>query len=196
MNVLRVSALAIAFSFAVTALATAQTPTKPAQNPPPKPHLSSRPPRLPRPEDPAAKLPKVILDAFRKAYPKAVIKNVAEEKENGKTTWEVESTDSGLARDLVYNPDGTVVDTEEEVAAASLPPAVTAALMAKFPKATITRAEKLIKGKAFTYELTIAGAEAVKSLELTAEGKIVPPAKKVGEKDENEDVVKKDVKKK
>ena len=198
MKVFRVSALAIACSFAVTALATAQTSTKPAQNPPPivkaAPVVKAAP--AVKVEDQIAKLPKVILDAFKKAYPKAVIKGVAEEKESGKTTWEVESTDSGMARDLVYNPDGTVVDIEEEVAAASLPPAVTAALKAKYPKATITKAEKLITGKTFVYELTIAGAGKVTSIELTADGKPVPAAKKPGDKDEKEDEVKKDVKKK
>jgi len=193
-----VSALAIACSFAVTALATAQTSTKPAQNPPPivkaAPVVKAAP--AVKVEDQIAKLPKVILDAFKKAYPKAVIKGVSEEKESGKTTWEVESTDSGMARDLVYNPDGTVVDIEEEVAAASLPPAVTAALKAKYPKATITKAEKLTTGKTFVYELTITGAGEVKSIELTADGKAVPAAKKPGDKDEKEDEVKKDVKKK
>jgi hypothetical protein len=192
MKLVRVSAFAVALAFAVTALATAQTSTKPAQNPPP----AAKAAPAAKAEDPAAKLPKAILDAFKKTYPKAVIKNVAEEKADGKTTWEVESTDSGLARDLVYNPDGTVVDIEEEVAAASLPSAVTAALKAKYPKAAITKAEKLTTGKTFVYELTITGAGEVKSIELTADGKAVPAAKKPGDKDEKEDEVKKDVKKK
>ena len=204
MKLVGVSALAIACSLAVTALATAQTSTKPPQNPPPAakaapvakaaPTVKAVP--LVKVEDQIAKLPKAILDAFKKAYPTAVIKNVAEEKESGKTTWEVESTDRGMARDLVYNPDGTVVDIEEEVAAASLPPAVTAALKAKYPKAIITKAEKLTTGKTFAYELTITGAGEVKSIELTADGKAVPAAKKPGDKDEKEDEVKKDVKKK
>ena len=198
MKLVRRAALAVALAFAVTALATAQTSTKPAQNPPPivkaAPVVKAAP--AVKVEDQIAKLPKVILDAFKKAYPKAVIKGVSEEKESGKTTWEVESTDSGMARDLVYNPDGTVVDIEEEVAAASLPSAVTAALKAKYPKATITKAEKLTTGKTFVYELTITGAGEVKSIELTADGKAVPAAKKPGDKDEKEDEVKKDVKKK
>jgi hypothetical protein len=190
-----VSALAVACFFTIAALATAQTTTKPVPNPAPaakaapvmKAAPAAKAAQAAKAQDQAAKLPKVILDAFKKAYPAAVIKNVAEEKDNGKITWEVESTDSGLARDLVYNPDGTVVDIEEEVAAASLPPAVTAALKAKFPKATITKAEKLMKGKTLTFEMAIAGAGSVKAIEITPEGKIVPPAAKAGEKDEKED---------
>jgi hypothetical protein len=192
MRLVRVSALAIALSFAVSALATAQTSAKPIQNQP----AAVKAAPVAKAEDPAAKLPKAVLDAFKKAYPKAVIKNAAEEKEDGKTTWEVESTDNGLARDLVYNPDGTVVEIEEEVAAASLPPAVGAAVKAQFPKATITKAEKLTKGNVSNFELTLTGAGTVKSVELTPEGKAVPPAKKDNDKEEKEDAVKKDVKKK
>jgi hypothetical protein len=181
-----VSAIVVACSFAVTALATAQT-AKPVQKPAPTVKAAA----AAKAEDPAAKLPKVILDAFKKAYPNAVIKGASEEKENGKTTWEVESTDNGLARDLIYNLDGTVAEFEEVVTAASLPPAVTAALKAKYPKATITKAEKLFKGKATTYEMAIAGAGAVRSIEITPEGKIVPPAKTAAEKDEKPVVKKK-----
>jgi len=192
MKLVRVSALAIACSFAIVSIAAAQTAAKPVQKPVP---VAKAAPAA-TVENPTAKLPKVILDAFTKAYPKAVIKNVAEEKENGKTTWEVESTDNGMARDPVYNPDGTVVDIEEEVAAASLPPAVTAALKAKHPKAIITKAEKLITGKTFVYELTIGGAGSVTSIELTADGKAVPPSKQDTAKEEKEDTPKPVVKKK
>jgi Putative beta-lactamase-inhibitor-like, PepSY-like len=137
--------------------------------------------------DPAATLPAPILGAFRTSYPNATIKNAAKETEGGKTVWEVESIDNGLARDLVYNPDGTVVEFEEQIDPAVLPAAVSGALKATYPKATITKAEKLMKGTVLTYELALKGA-AVKSVEITPEGKLVPAAK---EKDETEDAPKK-----
>ena len=172
---------AIVLSFVLPVLAQAQAQIKPSA----KPATAA--------EDPAAKLPKPILDAFKKAYPTAVIKGASKETEAGKVQWEVESTDHGLARDLVYNPDGSVVSIEEEVPAANLPPAVTAALKAKYPKATIKKAEKLMAGKTLTYELGIEGAGAVKSAEFTPEGKLVPakPAEKAEKEDDAKPVVKK-----
>ena len=184
MKLIRLFALVIACSLAVTALASAQGTTA-------RPAPAAKPPAAAKAEDPAAKLPKPILDAFKQAYPKAVIKGASSEKENGKIQWEVESTDNGLARDLVYNPDGTVVSIEEAIPAASLPAAVTAALKAKYPKATITKAEKLLKGKAITYEMAITGAGTAKSIEITPEGKIVPPAKEADEEKDEKPVVKK-----
>jgi hypothetical protein len=140
--------------------------------------------------DPAAKLPAPILAAFRTSYPNATVKHAAKETEDGKIVWEVESIDNGLARDLVYNPDGTVVEVEEQIQPASLPPAVSAALKATYPKATIAKAEKLTKGKTLTYEMALKGA-AVRSIEITPEGKIVPAAQAKNEKDEKEDAPKK-----
>jgi hypothetical protein len=141
--------------------------------------------------DPAAKLPAPILTAFRTSYPNATIKNVAKETEGGKTVWEVESIDNNLTRDIVYNPDGTIVDMEEECAIASLPAAVTDAVKAKYPKATITKAEKTTAGQRSWFELTLKGA-AVTSIELTPDGKPVPAAKEgKGERGEKEDAPRK-----
>lgn len=121
------------------------------------------------PRDAAAKLPAAVLSAFRQAYPTAEIKNVVQEREHGKTVWEVESLDAGLGRDLVFDATGTVLELEEEVPAMQVPAAVSAAAAAKYPKATISKAEKVTVGPSITYELTLKGA-AVRVLELTADG--------------------------
>jgi len=120
----------------------------------------------------APSAPAPILAAFKAAYPHATIKTAAEEKENGKVVWEVESTENGLGRDLVYTPDGTIVEIEEEVPSAQLPAPVTAAVKAQYPSARIVKGERVTRGATVTYELQLAGA-AKKSIELTPEGKPV-----------------------
>jgi hypothetical protein len=167
MKSFRILTLILALSLALAAPVAAQTATKPA----------AKPTQSVKAADPAAKLPAAVLAAFKQAYPKAIIKSASKEVDTGKTTWEVESTDGGLARDLVYNPDGTVVDIEEAVALETLPAVVTAAVKAQQPKATITKAEKLFRADKWTYELTLKGA-AKPSIELTPEGKVVPEARK------------------
>jgi hypothetical protein len=148
----------------VLALALAGAAAGAAQQPPPA-----------KPSKPAAApsaLPAPILAAFKAAYPHATIKAAAEEKEDGKVVWEVESTDNGLGRDLIYTPDGTVVEIEEEVPSAQLPAPVTAAVKAQYPAARIVKGEKLTRGATVSYELQLTGA-AKKSIELTPEGKPV-----------------------
>jgi hypothetical protein len=148
----------------ILALAFAGSVAGAAQQPPPA-----------KPSKPAAApsaLPAPILAAFKAAYPHATIKTAAEEKEDGKVVWEVESTDNGLGRDLLYTPDGTAVEIEEEVPSAQLPAPVTAAVKAQYPAARIVKGEKVTRGATVSYELQLAGA-ARKSIALTPEGKPV-----------------------
>lgn len=104
------------------------------------------------------RLPAAVADAFKKAYPDAVISASSKETENGKTVYEVESVDKGLNRDLVYAADGTVLECEEPIAEADIPAPVVAALRQLYPKATITKAEKTTKGQALQYDLALKGA--------------------------------------
>jgi len=124
--------------------------------------------------------PAAVEAAFTRAYPQATVKHVSKETENGRTQYEVESVDNGRERDLNYLADGTVVDVEEAVSASDVPPAVTAAVSARYPKATITRREKLTitKGHVVQYELGVTGAGAkVTELVLTPDGGWVSPKK-------------------
>jgi len=122
----------------------------------------------------AAKLPPAIEAAFRKAYPNATIKHVSKETENGKTLWEVESIDGGRARDLNYNADGTVAYYEEALTENEIPTAVTAAIKTRYPKATITRRERLYKDGAANYEFGLKGAGVSEAI-LTPDGTWVSP---------------------
>jgi hypothetical protein len=177
MKLARSVTLAIATLLVVVPFAAAQT-AKPAPAEKPAPAAQAA--------DPAAQLPAPILAAFKRSYPNATIKNAAKETEDGKTVWEVESLDNNLARDLVYNPDGTVVEVEEEVAVAAVPPVVADAVKSKYPKATVTKAEKKTAGKVVTYEFALKGAKDA-SIELTPDGKIVPAKKEKDEKDEDDE---------
>jgi len=177
MKTTRIVPFMLAALFVIAPLAMAQT-AKPVPAPKPAPAAQAA--------DPVAQLPAPILAAFKQAYPKATIKNASKETEGGKTVWEVESIDGGLARDLIYNPDGTVIDIEEEVAMAAVPPVVAAAVKAKYPKATITKAEKRTAGKTVTYEFTLKDAKDA-SIELTPDGKIVPAKKEKDEKEEDDE---------
>jgi len=115
--------------------------------------------------------------AFKKAYPNATIKHVAKETEGGKTVYEVESVDNGRGRNLIYSPDGTVVTIEDEMTEAEFPAAVAAAIVKRYPKATITLREKLTtpKSPVVQYEAELKGAGIVTEVILTVDGKWVSP---------------------
>ena len=148
----------------VPAVALAQTAAKPAT--PPKQAAAK----------PKVTLPPAVEAAFKAAYPSATINNVMKEKEGGQEIYEVESVDRGLHRDINYKPDGTVVAMEEEVAEADLPAVVAAAIKTRYPKATITKREKLTEGGKSSFEIQLKGGPS--EVVLTPDGKWVSPKAK------------------
>jgi hypothetical protein len=121
-------------------------------------------------------LPAAVREAFQKAYPNATIKGTSKETEGGKTVYEVESIDQGMGRDIIYNPDGTVFEMEEQMKPADLPAPVSEALTRMYPKAKITKAEKLTRADTLQYELTLSGAPK-SSVSFMPDGRLVPPEK-------------------
>jgi len=142
--------------------------------------VSAQAPQSQAPTTPPAKapskpaLPAAIESAFKKAYPTAKITTFSSEKEDGKLQYEVESVDGTTKRDLIYLPDGTLVLAEEQIDAAAVPAAVMTALKARYPKATVTRHEKLTRGTAISYEFALKGA-AVSEAEIAPDGTFISP---------------------
>ena len=150
-------AAVLALSWGLTALPAAQTPPKTAPPAPAKPATAKAPAVKPG-------LPAAVADAFKKAYPNAVIKNWAKETEGGKVQYEIESMDGAQARDINYAADGTVLVMEEALPTADLPAAVSAAVAKTYPKATITKVERVTKGKETQYEVFLKGAKVPEAL--------------------------------
>lgn len=117
-------------------------------------------------------LPAVVLSAFQKAYPKASIKGIAEEKKEGKTFYEIESIDGKISRDLLYLADGSVAEIEESMDVKELPETVKASVEAKYPKAKIAKVEKATKGTDVSYSVQIKTAKGKTTLDVDATGKV------------------------
>lgn len=101
----------------------------------------------------AKKVPRAVIAAFKSSYPQAVIRGYSKEIENGKVFYEIESTENGMTRDVLYHPDGTVAEVEESMPADELPQAVKDAMAAQYPKAVITLAEKVSRDGVTAYEV-------------------------------------------
>jgi len=86
----------------------------------------------------------------------ATIKGFSEEKENGQTFYEAEMVVNGLAKDILMDPSGAVVEVEQQVPFNSLPAEVKSALHAKAGKGKIEKVESLAKhDKLVAYEAVV-----------------------------------------
>ena len=139
------------------------------------------------------KLPKPILEAVKKRFPKAEITGAAKETEDGKTEYEVSLKDGDTKYDVMFSADGAMTLIEKQIPAKDLPKAVTDALEAKYPKATFKVTEEMIKvtdgkeGLAY-YEVLLETADK-KSVEVEVgpDGKIIKTEDKKSDKDDNDD---------
>ena len=116
-----------------------------------------------------AKVPPPVLAAFEKAYPKAKAMRFAEEKQDGKTCYEIESQDGAVRRDLLFSADGALLEVEETIPTSDLPATVRDAVAKQAPKATIKRAEKVTRGETVRFEVELSGT-ATKELVFDVNG--------------------------
>ena len=121
----------------------------------------------------ARDVPAAVMSAFKTAYPNATIRGYAQEKEKGKVFYEIESREGTTNRDVLFNPDGTVAEVEESVAASDLPAEVQQAFKEKYPKAVITRAEKTTAGDKVSYEIVARQGKRRVTLEVDSSGKVL-----------------------
>ncbi len=120
-------------------------------------------------------VPKTVLEAFEKAYPNA--KEVEFEKEmfEGKAAYEVEYKENGREYEILYGPDGVILQKEETIDVKTLPESVVQAILKAHPKATIEEAEKVMKpdGTVTGYEVELKTEGKEVELELDTRGQIL-----------------------
>jgi hypothetical protein len=120
-----------------------------------------------------AGVPKAVRAAFTASYPKATMHGFSREKEDGVVCYEIESKEGGVSRDVLYHADGTVVEVEESIAAADLPPAVIAAVANLKPAAKLVSAEKITNKNGTGYEVHLKRGTKASELVFNANGEKV-----------------------
>ena len=119
--------------------------------------------------------PAAVLKAFQQAYPKAVIKRTIHEQREGKPVVEIESVDHGILRDLLYTPEGKLLECEETIPADSLPAAVRTALKSEAPGAKVGRIERIDREGVVTYSINVTAKGKAREIAFDPSGKLIEP---------------------
>jgi len=102
----------------------------------------------------------------------ATIRGFSQEKENGQTFYEAETTVNGHSKDITIDANGAVAEIEEQVAFDSLPAAVKAGLQAKAGDGKIVKVESLTKhDKLVAYEAKVQTARKKKEIQVGPDGR-------------------------
>ncbi len=100
-------------------------------------------------------LPPAVQAAVKEQTKNATLVGLSTEKEDGKTTYEAETTINGKSRDVTLDKTGAIVETEDEVDIETIPAAAKAALRKRAGTGTISKVEKVTAGSSVSYEAAI-----------------------------------------
>ena len=102
----------------------------------------------------------------------ATVRGYGQETEDGKVAYEVQLTVNGHGKDITIDPQGNVMEIEEEVDMKSLPAEVRAGLEKQAGKATLGKVESLTKhGSLVAYEAQVRDGEKHSEIQVGPNGK-------------------------
>jgi uncharacterized membrane protein YkoI len=120
-------------------------------------------------------LPQAVQTTVREQSRGAAMRGLSIETENGQTFYEASLKVKGRVRDVLIDADGNVVEIEEQVALASLPPAARAEIVKQAGKGRILTVESITKNKAIVaYEAHVKTAGKISEIKVDSDGKPLP----------------------
>jgi uncharacterized membrane protein YkoI len=119
-------------------------------------------------------LPAAVQQTVREQSKGATIRGLSREVENGETNYEVELRVNGHNRDVLIDPNGAVVEVEEQVTLASLPAAVRTAIDQNAAGGRVVLVESLTKsGSLMWYEAHVKKGGKSREIKINPEGQLV-----------------------
>ena len=121
-------------------------------------------------------LPQAVQATVREQSKGAVVLGLSVETENGQTFYEASLKVRGRVRDVLIDANGNVVEVEERVTLASLPPAARSEILRQAGKGRIMMVESITKNNAIVaYEAHVKTAGKITEIKVDPYGKTLPP---------------------
>lgn len=120
-------------------------------------------------------LPPPVQARVREQSKGATVRGFAEEIEHGQTFYEVSLLVKGRVRDVLMDPNGNVVETEDQITLTQLPPAAKAEIIKQAGKGRILLVESITKNSAIVaYEAHFKRAGKLVEIKVDPAGKPLP----------------------
>jgi uncharacterized membrane protein YkoI len=130
-------------------------------------------------------LPAAVLMTVQDQSKGATLRGLAKEVEDGKTFYEAELRVGGHNRDVLIDSSGQVVEIEEQVALASLPASVKAAVEKASGTGKILSVESITRNNTVeAYEAHVSKGGQKSEIKVAPDGQVITSAKEKGEKEE------------
>lgn len=121
-------------------------------------------------------LPPAVQATVREQSKGAALRGLSEEKKDGRTFYEASLRVKGHLKDVLIDANGDVVETEEQVPLASLPPAAKAEIVRRAGKGRILLVESITMNNAIVaYEAHVKTAGKFSEIKVDPDGKPLAP---------------------
>ncbi len=119
-------------------------------------------------------MPKPVLEAFQKSYPKAKVIEYSIEPSSGILTYQIEFKKGGKTMEAVYGQDGKLLQSEEDINQQEIPKEVITYIKANYKGYKIEEASKVLRNNKITnYDVTIKQGKHTMELEFDKTGKFL-----------------------
>jgi uncharacterized membrane protein YkoI len=120
-------------------------------------------------------LPPAVQRAAKEQSKGAKVRGYSKESEDGKTYYEVELLRARKTKDVLLDNSGKVVEIEQQVDFASLPPAVKEGLQKQAAQGKVLKVEQVSKGGAISYEAVISSGHKHREIAVDSDGNAIKP---------------------
>lgn len=118
-------------------------------------------------------LPAAVTASLNRLYPNAKVTQFVSEDEQGRQVFDVETAENGIERDLLIDPNGTVIEIGEHMKVSDLPAPVVSAVKSAHPHGKIEEAElKTASGENY-YEVLVESGGTDIELRISTSGIIL-----------------------
>ena len=115
-------------------------------------------------------VPEVVLEAFTSAYPKARVRGQSKVEMDGVLSYKIESKEGSARRDVTYDAQGNQLKTEDILKADDLPVEIQRQILEKYPRGTISFAERVNEKNEMRYEVNVTQGEKLTRLKFDRNG--------------------------
>ena len=115
-------------------------------------------------------LPEPVQKTVKELIKTAKLRGLNKEVENGKTSYEAETTLNGKSRDVEMDASGVIVEVEEAAELAGIPAAARKALETSAGAGKILKVESVTQGKTVSYEAVVEKNGKKSEVSVSADG--------------------------
>jgi hypothetical protein len=121
-------------------------------------------------------IPNAVLESFSKSFPEAITQSFTAVIRNDQTCYEIQSTEEHISSELLYDTNGTLVESVEKIPYDSLPAPVKSYLKSTYKEILFMISERTFKNNQTTYSVLLDNNNSIEKKFFNSDGNLAKDA--------------------